>query len=183
MMDLWPRWQRRTVALILVALPLIALILFLGTMLAQRQRLAGQWEHLAGERAQVLAALGRRSAAGEGDGASRLLPETNPGLATAAILGRLEALTQQARLTPVSRQSLAPRQAEGLVIVGASVEVIGPYGALLGLIAALETEERALVIADSSLEVSGAPGGPLRLRLVVEGALVGGLNEAGEAQP
>jgi hypothetical protein len=183
MMDLWPRWQRRTVALMLVALPLIALILFLGTMLTQRQRLGGQWDHLAGERAQVLAALGRRLAAGEGDRASRLLPETNPGLATATLLGHLEALTQQAGLTPVSRQSLAPRQAEGLVIVSVSMDVIGPYGALLGLIAALETEERALVIADTSLEASGAPDGPLRLRLVVEGALVGGLNEDGEALP
>jgi len=183
MMDLWPRWQRRTVALILVALPLIALMLFIGTMLAQRQRLAGQWEHLVGERAQVLAALARRSAAGEGDGASRLLSGTNPGLATATILGRLEVLTQQEGLTPVSRQSLTPRQADGLIIVGASVDVIGAYGALLSLIAALETEERALVIADTSLEVSGAPGGPLRLRLVVEGALVGDFNEDGEALP
>lgn len=183
MMDLWPRWQRRTVALSLIALPLIALMLFIGTMLAQRQRLAGQWEHLAGERSALLAALARSPVAGEVGGPSRLLPETNPGLATAAILGRLEALTQQAGLMPVSRQSLAPRQADGLVIVGASVDVIGPYGALLGLIAALEAEERALIVADVSLEASGASGGPLRLRLAVEGALVGDLAEAGEALP
>lgn len=183
MMDLWPRWQRRTVALSLIALPLIALMLFIGTMLAQRQRLAGQWEHLAGERSTLLAALARSPASGDVGEPSRLLPETNPGLATAAILGRLEALTQQAGLTPVSRQSLAPRQADGLVIVGASVDVIGPYGALLDLIAALEAEEQAMVIADTNLEASGAPGGPLRLRLVVEGVLVGALTEDGEVLP
>lgn len=183
MMDLWPRWQRRTVALVVALLPAIALILFIGAMLAQRQRLAGQWEHLAGERAVLLSALARLPATGAAAPSARLLSETNPGLATAAILGRLEALTRQAGLTPVSRQSLAPRQAEGLVIVGAAVELIGPYGALLGLIAALEAGEQVLSIADASLEMGGAPGGPLRLRLIVEAVMVGALIETEEAAP
>lgn len=117
-------------------------------MIAQRRVTLARYEAVA---AQEAAIADYAQQVAETNARGELIDGESEGIVNANIQARLKALAEASKVTVRSIQMLPPRPFQGATLVGARLDVSGPYAAVHALARALEGEPPLLIIATASL--------------------------------
>jgi hypothetical protein len=127
--------------------------------IAQRRVILARYEAVA---AQEAAIADYAQQVAETNARGELIDGEGEGIVNANLQARLKALAEESKVTVRSIQMLPARSFQGATLVGARLDVSGPYAAVHALARALEGEPPLLIIASAALRGQLALwGGPV----------------------
>lgn len=119
-----------------------------ATTIAERRQTLARYEAVAAHEAQIQAYAQQVS---DINGRGELFDGDSDGVISANLQARLKTLAEQAQVTVRSIQMLPEKPFEGVTLVGARLDVVGPHDNVHALARALEGEPPLLMIAAATM--------------------------------
>ncbi len=119
-----------------------------ATAIAERRQTLARYEAVAAHEAQIQAYAQQVS---DINGRGELFDGDSDGVISANLQARLKTLAEQAQVTVRSIQMLPEKPFEGVTLVGARLDVVGPHDNVHALARALEGEPPLLIIAAATM--------------------------------